>query len=447
MNRKKAAILTFGCQMNKYDSEVIAGLLDTEGYTTTSEVGEADLILLNTCSIRAKAEQKMYSQLGHLKRLKALRPDLKIGVCGCVAQREGTAILERAPYVDLVFGTQNIARLPHILAQRNLNGVSVADVTPAPPEAADYDLPIKRTSNLQAWVTIMTGCDHRCSFCVVPMTRGPERSQPSQEILREVRQLAGEGYKEVTLLGQTVNSYRADIAFPELLRAVDGVDGIERIRFLTSHPKDVTEGLIEQMAVLPKVCEHIHLPVQSGSDRVLDAMDRGHTVDYYMAAVEALREAMPEIGLSSDVIVGFPGETEADFQQTLELLEAVEFDSIFLFKYSPRPDTPAAEMPNQVPEEVKQNRFQRTLDLQSGISQRRNERLLGCAVEVLVEGKSKKDPSMLTGRSRSNKLVHFPAESGLSMGKLIDITITRAKLHTLEGIWARHRGSQDILLY
>lgn len=438
MNRKKAVVITFGCQMNKYDSEVITGLLDEEGYATTSKLAEADLVLLNTCSIRAKAEQKMYSQLGHLKRLKAERPELMIGVCGCVAQRQGVAILERAPFVDLVFGTQNIGKLPKLLAKRGLTGASVADVTPAPPEEGDYDLPIKRTSELQAWVTIMTGCDHKCTFCVVPLTRGPERSLPSGEILREVRQLAAEGYREVTLLGQTVNSYRADIAFPELLATLDAVDGLERIRFITSHPKDVSAELIEAMARLPKVCEHLHLPVQAGNNRVLKAMERGYTAEQYEAKVKALKEAMPDIGLSSDIIVGFPGETEEEFRQTLELLEAVEFDSIFLFKYSPRPETPASGMPDQLPEEVKQERFQRTLDLQARISQRRNESLIGRRVEVLVEGQSKKNPEMLTGRTPSNKLVHFPGEAGLSFGFLADITITQAKLHTLEGIWTRH---------
>ncbi len=438
MKRKKAAVVTFGCQMNKYDSEVISGLLDREGYAQAASMEEADLILLNTCSIRAKAEQKMYSQLGHLKRLKADRPDLMIGVCGCVAQREGQTILERAPYVDLVFGTQNITRLPQLLSERRLSGVSVADVTPAPPGEEDYDLPIKRTSDLQAWVTIMTGCDHRCAFCVVPMTRGPERSRPSREILHEVRKLAAEGYKEVTLLGQTVNSYHADIGFPELLSLIDGIDGIERIRFVTSHPKDVTAELVEQMATLPKVCNHLHLPVQAGSDRVLEAMARGYTAAEYRSTVEALRRAMPELALSSDIIVGFPGESDEDFHQTLELLEAVEFDSIFLFKYSPRPETPAAEMPSQVPEDVKQHRFQQTLDLQARISQRRNESLLGRTVEVLVEGPSKKDSTKLTGRTSSNKLVHFPAEPALASGSLAEILITQAKLHTLEGIWSRH---------
>jgi tRNA-2-methylthio-N6-dimethylallyladenosine synthase len=295
-------------------------------------------------------------------------------------------------------------------------------------------------SDLQAWVTIMTGCDHKCAFCVVPLTRGPEHSRPSREILREARQLAGEGYKELTLLGQTVNSYRADIGFPELLSALNEVDGIERIRFITSHPKDVSADLIEKMSTLHKVCEHLHLPVQAGSDRVLEAMARGYTSEYYRTTVEALREAMPEIGLSSDIIVGFPGETEEDFRLTLELLEAVEFESIFLFKYSPRPDTPASEMPRQVPDEVKQRRFQEVLDLQARVSQKRNEDLLGKKVEVLVEGASKKDPNKFTGRTRSNKIVHFPKEAGLSLGALADIVITQAKLHTLEGIWARHFG-------
>lgn len=438
MTRKKAAILTFGCQMNKYDSEVISGLLDGEGYASTDDLSEADLILVNTCSIRAKAEQKLYSQLGQLKKLKAERPDLMIGVCGCVAQREGEAILERAPYVDLVFGARNITRMPSLLAERSLRGVSVADVTPAPPDEADYDLPIKRTSELQAWVTIMTGCDHKCTFCVVPMTRGPEYSRLSGVVLGEIRQLAREGYKEVTLLGQTVNSYRADIGFPELLGAINGVDGIERIRFITSHPKDVSRELIERMAALPKVCEHLHLPVQAGSDRVLEAMARGYTSDYYKATARALREAMPGMGLSSDIIVGFPGESEEDFGRTLELLEEVEFDSIFLFKYSPRPETPASRMPRQVPEEVKQRRFQEVLGLQARVSQKRNEALLGRAEEVLVESVSKKDPDKLTGRTRSNKIVHFPRDEGISIGGLADIVITEAKLHTLEGIWARH---------
>lgn len=437
MKRKKAALVTFGCQMNKYDSEVIEGLLDEAGYAATDEIGEADLILLNTCSIRAKAEQKLFSQLGHLRLLKAENPDLMIGVCGCVAQREGETILKRAPFVDLVFGTQNIIRLPELLTQRELTGVPVADVTPAPPREQDYDLPIRRTSDLQAWVTIMTGCDHKCAFCVVPLTRGPERSRTSGEILREVRGLAAEGYKEVTLLGQTVNSYRADIGFAGLLGAIDEVDGIERIRFMTSHPKDVTDELIERMAALPKVCEHLHLPVQAGSDRILEAMARGYTADYYRSRVADLRKAMADLSLSSDIIVGFPGETEEDFLSTLELLESVGLDSIFLFKYSPRPGTSASDMPSQVPEEVKQERFQRTLELQSRISQKRNETMVGQTVEVLVEGPSKKDPSKLTGRTRSNKLVHFPFEEGLSKGELAQITITLAKLHTLEGTLAR----------
>ena len=433
MKRKKAAIITFGCQMNKYDSEVIEGVLDDEGYEATGKLAEADFILINTCSIRDKAEQKLYSQLGRLKELKSANPELLIAVSGCVAQVQGSAIVDRAPYVDIVFGTRNIQRLSSLLAEHRLNGASVADVTPTLPEDADYDLPVKRTSDLQAWVTVMTGCDHRCTFCVVPMTRGPENSLPSAEIIRQVRQLAAEGYKEVTLLGQTVNSYKADIDFPNLLGAVNEVDGIARIRFITSHPKDVSAQLIEQMATLPKVCEHLHLPVQAGSDRILEAMARGYTAEHYRATVAALRKAMPDLSLTSDVIVAFPGETEEDFHATLELLEAVKFDSIFLFKYSPRPGTQAAEMANQIPKEVTQERFQRALDLQASISKRRNESLVGRTVEVLVEGESKRDATMLTGRTPSNKLVHFPVKTGLAVGDLAEITITRAKLHSLEG--------------
>lgn len=434
MPNKNLALLTYGCQMNEYDSEKIGGILQGEGYQLTDNLEEAQLILVNTCCIREKAEQKFYSQLGRLAGLKKKNPSLAIGVGGCIAQREGKRIFERAPQVDLVFGTQNISRLPELLRQLRQGKGKVADVAQVKGEFVSPH--IRRESTVKAWVTIMQGCNNFCSFCVVPYTRGPERSVPGEMILDEIRGLAHQGYKEVTLLGQNVNAYGKDLvdegAFPGLLSRVDDLDGIERIRFTTSHPKDLSEELMGAMARLAKVCEHIHLPVQAGSDSVLHRMNRRYTAGEYRAKIARLRALLPSIGISTDVIVGFPGESQENYARTRELIEEVEYDSLFLFKYSARPETVAATLSDQVPEEVKQERFEEILALQKGITLKKNQELEGKRVEVLVEGASKKDPAKLTGRTRTNKIVNFRGPEGL-VGHLVELEVIQGKLYSLEG--------------
>lgn len=435
MPSKNLALLTYGCQMNEYDSEKIGGILQGEGYQLTDNLEEAQLILVNTCCIREKAEQKFYSQLGRLAGLKKKNPSLAIGVGGCIAQREGKRIFERAPQVDLVFGTQNISSLPELLRQLRQGKGKVADVTQG--KVVEVSSPhIRRESTVKAWVTIMQGCNNFCSFCVVPYTRGPERSVPGEMILDEIRGLAHQGYKEVTLLGQNVNAYGKDLAgegaFPALLSRVNDLDGIERIRFTTSHPKDLSEELMGAMARLAKVCEHIHLPVQAGSDSVLDRMNRRYTGEEYRAKIARLRALLPSMGISTDVIVGFPGESQEDYARTRELIEEVQYDSLFLFKYSARPETVAATLSDQVPEEVKQERFEEILALQKGITLRKNQELEGKRVEVLVEGASKKDPAKLTGRTRTHKIVNFRGPEGL-VGHLVELEVIQGKLYSLEG--------------
>ncbi len=433
--KRSYSLITYGCQMNKHDSECIAGILEGEGYRPTERLASADLILVNTCSIREKAEQKVYSELGRLKALKIMNPGLVLGVCGCIAQRHGERLLEKAPGVDLVFGTQNISRLPVLLRRLEAGESALADIEPEKEEES-LSRGARREGRIRAWVSIARGCDNYCSYCVVPYARGPERSRPSQEVLREVRELAREGFKEVTLLGQNVNSYgkglEREVTFPELLRAVDKVEGIERVRFITSHPKDLSSELVEAVAELAKVCEHLHLPVQSGSDRTLRAMRRGYTVEEYLQKVESLRTLIPEVGLTADIIVGFPGEGEEDHRATRELLSRVRYDNIFLFKYSPRPGTAAARLPHRVSPEVAARRFSELLELQKAITLEKNRSLEGRIEEVLVEGESKTRPDRLTGRARSNRIVNFSGPVGL-VGELLSCRITRGGLYSLEG--------------
>ena len=432
---RRFSVLTYGCQMNENDSEWISGILHREGYDKTDNLSEADLILVNTCSIRDKAEQKMFSKLGQLSALKEKNPNLKIGVCGCVAQRMGSGIVRRAPNVDLVFGTQNIRKLPDFLGRLEEGGASVVDIEPVPSDW-DADTPIIRQSKVKAFVTVSVGCDKNCSFCVVPLTRGREVSKPKDVILREVHALAQEGYREVTLLGQNVNSYGRDLAkkpaFPDLLRAVAGVDGIERVRFTTSHPRDLSPELIEVIASEPKVCEYFHLPIQSGSDRILKRMYRGYTSKGYMDKVNSLREAIPHIAVTTDFITGFPGETEKDHLDSLKVLAKAEFDNIFLFKYSIRPGTPAADFEGQVPEDVKSKRFDELMSLQKEITGRKNQVLKGTIQEVLVEGPSPKELGKLTGRTRTNKIVNFFGPFRL-VGHTLPIEITSCGLYNLQG--------------
>jgi tRNA-2-methylthio-N6-dimethylallyladenosine synthase len=448
MEPKRAAVITYGCQMNKYESERMAGILVGLGYEITGQTRSADLILLNTCSIRDKAEQKVYSQLGQLKWLKREHPELIVGVCGCVAQQEGERLLQRAAHVDLVFGPQNIPRLPALLASVQARRQQLSDLTDNP--LWDEQLsPIRRDSPHHAWVTVMQGCDKFCTFCVVPYTRGREQSRPTAAIIAEVRALADQGYKEVTLLGQNIDSYGKrsgegkDLA--DLLTMLNPIDGIARIRFITSHPRDFSDKLMQTVGALDKVCEYVHLPVQSGSTEILRRMHRGYTHDDYMAQVQRLRALVPDVALSTDVIVGFPGESDDDFGQTLELVQAVEFDTMYLFKYSPRPGTRAAGFAQQVPEAVKSERFNTLLALQEAIQLRRNRARIGRCEEVLVEGSSKKGSVQLTGRTRQNRPVNFAGHPSLT-GSLVQVRIKHGGTHSLEGTVCTdrsHRGGED----
>jgi tRNA-2-methylthio-N6-dimethylallyladenosine synthase len=412
--------------MNVHDSEKMLGVLEQEGYSETGDPRKADLIIFNTCSIRQKAEQKFYSELGRVQAYKKRRPKMKIAVAGCIAQQEGKNIIKKAPYVNFIFGPQNIHAL------KDLTSGTIASIgTEDNPEIAETDLTVKRADKVKAWVTIIYGCDNFCSYCVVPYTRGRERSRPTENILSEVKDLAGRGYKEITLLGQNVNSYRSDTDFPGLLRKLDRVGGIERIRFVTSHPRDLSDELINAMAELPKVCEHIHLPLQSGSSKILKLMNRGYTCEAYIEKVSKLREKVAGIAITSDIIAGFPGETDEDHMLTIKALKEIEFDGIFAFKFSPRPGTMASGM-NQLSEEIKSDRLSQILKVQDEITEIRNKSLEGTIQEVLIEGESAMDREKLTGRTRTHKIVNIP-KIDMQKGSLIFVEITRGRQHSLEG--------------
>ncbi len=414
--------------MNVHDSEKIIGVLQEEGYSQTDSPLEADLIIYNTCSIRQKAEQKFYSELGRIKPYKKKRPDLRIAVAGCIARQEGKNLFKKAPHVDFILGPQNISRLKDI-AQMGYPRIAMEDN----PEIALQDLPARREDGVKAWITIAYGCNNFCSYCIVPFTRGRERSRPSENIYREVSVIAEKGYKEITLLGQNVNSYRSDTDFPGLLEMLNRVEGIERIRFVTSHPKDLSVELIAAISELPKVCEHIHLPLQSGSDNVLKRMNRGYTYNDYMEKICELRKNVPAISITSDIIAGFPGEADNNHMDTIRALKEIEFDGIFAFKYSPRPFTRAAGMRDQLPEEIKSERLDEILKLQDEITVRKNKALQGTFQEILVEGRDVTHEGKLTGRARSNKIVVIP-DSGTEFGALISVEITKGRKHSLEGI-------------
>ncbi len=470
--RPKLYIKTWGCQMNEHDSERIAGVLrdlPNGGYELTERPEDADLIILNTCSIREKAEHKAYSELGRFAELKRRRPDLVIGFSGCVARQEGARVLAASPLVNMVFGSKQIGDLPGLL-ERGRRGEQVVAVDD--PAGAAPSFPAVRKERLRAWVSIMEGCDNDCTFCVVPHTRGRERSRPSDEIAAEIRALVTEGCREVTLLGQNVNSYgrtlyagappprtapgpphpRASpdeptsatrrpgappsvyhdrVDFAGLLERIDAIEGLERIRFTTSHPCAVTDRMIDAMARLPKVCEHLHLPLQTGSDRVLERMNRDYTFGDYRAIVARLRAAVPEISLTTDLIVGFPGETEVDFERTLEALDRIRFDGVFAFKYSPRPNTPALEMENHVSEEVKAGRLERLLRRQREISDEKARARVGKVEEILIEGPSRTNPGRLTGRTRTNRVVHLDGGSE-PPGTLLPVRILKAHAASLQ---------------
>ena len=430
-------LVTFGCQANELDSARIAGILARQGYILTEDEAEADLIILNGCSIREKAEHKLFSRLGTLQALKANNPRLRLGVAGCLAQREGDALLKRFLYLDLVVGNgEHLAEIPQLLAiHPGQPAVAAAEPVGLFPE----DVEVHRDSRIRAWVGIMEGCDNFCAFCVVPFTRGRERSRNPDDILREVLALRGAGYREITLLGQTVNSYgkklEPPVPFAELLRRIDAAVGAGmRVRFTTSFPPDVTPALAEAMAILPSVCEHIHLPVQAGSNLTLSRMKRTYTREDYLEKVAMLRAAAPDLAITTDIIVGFPGEADADVAETLTLMEAVGFDGCFAFKFSPRPGTPAAELSDQVSEPVKAARLSRVLELQSRLSLQQNRGLMGQVVEVLVDRDlSKRDSGLAAGRTRQNKIVHFRGGE-VEEGNMVSVEITEATSHHLKGV-------------
>ncbi|MFP3906356.1 MAG: MiaB/RimO family radical SAM methylthiotransferase [Acidimicrobiales bacterium] len=464
------SIRTYGCQMNEHDSERIAGLLEADGLVPAPSEDEADVVVLNTCCIRENADNKLYGKLGHLKSLKAERPDLKIVVGGCLAQKDQELVRERAPHVDVVFGTHNVSRAAELLREAREHGPITEILQQATLDDADSfpsALPVKREVDYAAWVTIQIGCDNTCAFCIVPSVRGAEASRPFGELVGEVEQLAADGVVEVTLLGQNVNSYGRDLTtrlrpgdpdpvadaavagqewagddrrrprplFADLLRAVGAIEGISRVRYTSPHPKDLRPETITAMADTPAVCEHLHLPLQSGSDRVLAAMHRGYTADRYLEKLDAARAGVPDLAVSTDIIVGFPGETEDDFERTLEVAAAADYDSAYTFIFSPREGTEAAAMVDRfVDHAVCVDRFDRLRHVVERSAMRRSQDRIGRVEEVIVEGPSKRDRSVLTGRTRQNKLVHFPAASPMRVGTIATVEVTDAAPHHLRGI-------------
>lgn len=429
--------ITYGCQMNEHDSEVMAGILEEMGYRPARTREEADVILINTCCVRETAENKVYGLLGELRKLKMDRPGLLIGVGGCMTQQKDVArkIKERFSHVDLVFGTHNLPRLKELLLQAKEGQQRVIELLDNAGSAPE-GLPVKRASGIKAWVVVTYGCNNYCTYCIVPYVRGRECSRRPEDILAEIRSLAALGYKEVTLLGQNVNSYGRDLPlkvdFAALLEEVNGIAGISRIRFTTSHPRDFTDRLIAVIAAGEKICEHVHLPVQAGSNRILRMMNRGYTREDYLRLVEKIRRAIPGVAITTDIMVGFPGETDEDFALTMGLVEEVRFDSAFTFVYNVRPGTPAADFPGQVEDRVKRERIKALIDRQNQITKEINSGEVGKTYQVLVDGQSKTNSQMLGGRTRTNKLVVFPGPLSL-VGKFVDVEITKGGLTHLEG--------------
>lgn len=426
--------LVYGCQMNVSDAERMAGQLASIGYEPTEAMGEADLILINTCCVRESAEDRVYGKIGEIKHLKEQNPALIFGITGCMAQKEGEALIRRAPHIDFVLGTNKVHELTHVVQEIEAERGHVVDVQFAETELPE-GMPVARQNKFSVWVPIMYGCNNFCTYCIVPYVRGRERSRRPEEVVAEVREAVRQGAKEVTLLGQNVNSYgkdhkRAD--FADLLQMVDEVPGIERVRFMTSHPKDLSDKLIETIRAGKHICEHIHLPVQHGSDRILRAMHRIYTVADYRALVARIRAALPTVSLTTDLIVGFPGETEEDFSELLAFLREIRYDSAYTFLYSKRSGTPAATMDGQVPEKVKHERLERLMAVQDAISREKNEALLGTEAEVLVEGPSKHDAAVWNGRTRTNKLVLFP-HGEEQPGDLVRVKITQPQTWVLKG--------------
>lgn len=437
MKPKTFFISTYGCQMNEEDSEKLSGMLKRIGYTKTEAKEEASIILFNTCCVRENAENKVYGNLGLLKKLKKNNPDLVIGICGCMMQQKGMAdkILKEFPYVDIIFGTHNSYKFPEYLNRVKTEGVQVKEIFDKETEIIE-GIPVDRESSIKAFVTIMYGCNNFCTYCVVPYVRGRERSRRPEEIEKEIKELVAQGYKEITLLGQNVNSYgkglEEEIDFAKLLRRINEIEGLERVRFMTSHPKDLTEDVIMAIKECDKLCEQIHLPVQSGSDEILKKMNRHYDREKYMSLIKKIKEEIPECSITTDIIVGFPGETEENFLDTLNLCKEVGYDSAFTFIYSRRNHTPADRMENQVPDDVKHERFNRLVDVINKGVINGNKVYEGRTVEVLVEGPSKNDETKLMGRTRNGRLVNFPGDSSM-IGKLVNVHINRAQPFSLLG--------------
>jgi tRNA-2-methylthio-N6-dimethylallyladenosine synthase len=447
--QKKVFIKTFGCQMNEYDSDKMADvLLASEGMIKTETPEDADVILFNTCSVREKAQEKVFSDLGRARELKKKKPDLVIGVGGCVASQEGAAIVKRAPYVDVVFGPQTLHRLPDLLKQRRDTGRSQIDISF--PEIEKFDhMPPARVEGCTAFVSIMEGCSKYCSYCVVPYTRGEEVSRRFDDVLAEVSQLAAQGVREITLLGQNVNAFRGAMAdgefadFALLIEYIAEIEGIERIRYVTSHPKEFTQRLIDVYARVPKLVNHLYLPAQHGSDKILAAMKRGYTVLEYKSIIRRLREVRPDILISSDFIVGFPGETEADFEALMKLIDDVGYDNSYSFIFSPRPGTPAANLADDTPYDVKLARLQRLQKVIADNTRRYSDAMLNSVQRILVEGPSKKNPNELQGRTETNRVVNFESgpQSDRLIGQFIDIKITASNPYSLRGDAVLHTPS------
>ncbi len=435
--QQKACVITYGCQQNENDSERIKGMLEKMGYELTDERETADVIIFNTCAVRENAEKKLKGNVGALKYLKAKRPNLVIGVCGCMVQQEQIAkeMFKKFRHISLIFGTHGLYKFPELLRKARAN-TRVFDVQNIDGEIAE-DIPVKRDDKFKAWVTIMYGCNNFCSYCIVPYVRGRERSRNPKDVLDEIKVLAKDGYKEITLLGQNVNSYGNDLkenkmSFAELLRAVNEIDGIERIRFATSHPKDLSDELILAMAECDKVCKQLHLPFQAGSNNTLKAMNRSYTRESYLETVRKIREKMPDIALTSDVIVGFPTETNEDFEETLSLVKEVRFDNLFTFIYSKRKGTVAEKMPFVLSGKEIQVNFDRLVALQNEISREINDTYLGKTLPVLIDGESKTDKSVLQGRTESNKVVNLKGDKSL-VGSIQNVNITEIRTWSLNG--------------
>ncbi|WP_297210156.1 MULTISPECIES: tRNA (N6-isopentenyl adenosine(37)-C2)-methylthiotransferase MiaB [Thermodesulfovibrio] len=427
MKGKTVYIKTFGCQMNEHDSERMLGILYSMGFNEVDEPKNADIIIFNTCAIREKAEQKFMSSLGRIKHLKRRKPELKVIVAGCSAKLQGERLINKAPFIDYIIGPDNISILGKIIENNSEEKIFIDGNS----EIAYFDFPTLRKDNVKAWVNIIYGCNNYCAYCVVPFTRGRERNRPFEKIYNEIKRLGEEGFKEITLLGQNVNSYQHEnIDFPLLLEKISEIEGIERIRFVTSHPKDLSEKLIYVMKNNQKVCEHIHLPLQAGSDRILKLMNRKYSYEEYMRKIQTLRDNIPDIAITSDIIVGFPQESDEDFEKTISALTEIQFDGIFAFKFSARPGTAASKLEGKINEDIKAKRLMEVLKLQDNITESKNKQLEDTIQEVLIEGEN--EEGFTFGRTRTNKIVkltsHFPS------GKIIKVKIKKANRHSLEGI-------------